>query len=212
MIFLIAAMYSAFASFDPDFPLDPVNLLNTIPSPKIAAFFLSNADSNVGSKPADTSDDSILDDARHLLSEISEKPPMAFMISATVFSKKCDCIPVAPTLPISSLSVSRQQVVFSGSSASSMATRDVYAHTLSSWPYAMIILSSIPQFLAFPAGTISSSAERKSSSFILYFFSRSASTASFTASFSLPSSGLLANSMSSCSPSITESALFLSCS
>jgi len=130
------------------------------------------------------------------------------MISATVFSKKWDCIPVAPTLPISSLSVNRQQVVFSTSSASSIATIDVYAHTLSSCPYAMIILSSIPQFLAFPAGTISSSAEMKSSSFIPYFFFRSASTCSFTASFSFPFNGLLANKISSSSPSITLFAFF----
>lgn len=72
--------------------------------------------------------------ARHLRNDNSLNSPIASISSATEFSKKRDCIPVAPTLPISSLSVSRQQVVFSTSSTSSIAARDVYAQTRSSCP------------------------------------------------------------------------------
>ena len=43
-------------------------------------------------------------------------------------------VPVAPTLPISSLSVNRQQEVCFGVSIPSIASREVYAHTLSSCP------------------------------------------------------------------------------
>ena len=58
--------------------------------------------------------------------------PMSVKISATAFSKKRDCMPVAPTEPISSLSTSKQQVVRFTLSTSSIATKDVYAHTRSS--------------------------------------------------------------------------------
>ena len=58
--------------------------------------------------------------------------PISVRTSATEFSKNRDCIPVAPTEPISSLSTSRQQVVRLTLSTSSIATKDVYAHTRSS--------------------------------------------------------------------------------
>lgn len=52
--------------------------------------------------------------------------PASSMISAMVFSKNCDAMPVAPTLPISSLSTSTHTAVFSGVPASaSCATSDV---------------------------------------------------------------------------------------
>ena len=58
--------------------------------------------------------------------------PISVRTSATEFSKNRDCIPVAPTEPISSLSTSKQQVVRFTLSTSSIATKDVYAHTRSS--------------------------------------------------------------------------------
>ena len=67
------------------------------------------------------------------------------------------------------------------------------------------MLRSRPQSLAFPAGTTSSSADRKSSSSISYFSRRIASTCAFTRSFSsfFASSGLSALS------SFPESAFFI---
>ena len=121
-------------------------------------------------------------------------------------------MPVAPTLPISSLSTSRQQDVFSGASTSSIATREVYAHTRSSWPYARIMLASIPSSRAFPAGTISSSAERKSSSSMPYLSFKSFKVMALTASFSVPSSGWLPIRRSRFSPSTTVFAGFVCCS
>ena len=121
-------------------------------------------------------------------------------------------MPVAPTLPISSLSVSRQQLVRFGVSISSIAAKEVYAHTRSSCPYAAIMLLSSPQSRAFPAGTISSSAERKSSSSTSYFSFRMQRTLFLTASFFFSSlsslSGLLPIRMSRFSPSITSAAFF----
>jgi len=64
----------------------------------------------------------------------SEKPSSFSQSSATAFSKNRECIPVAPTLPISSLSTRMQQAVRAVSSVSSMAARDVYAQILSSCP------------------------------------------------------------------------------
>ena len=75
-------------------------------------------------------------------------------------------MPLAPTLPISSLSIRMQQEVLLTSFFESMASREVNAHTLSSWPYAITMLRSSPHTLALPAGTTSSSAERKSPSSI----------------------------------------------
>ena len=52
--------------------------------------------------------------------------PASSMISAMVFSKKFDAMPVAPTLPISSLSTSTQTAVFAKSAgASSCAMSEV---------------------------------------------------------------------------------------
>ena len=47
------------------------------------------------------------------------------MISAMVFSKNCDAMPVAPTLPISSLSTSTHTAALLGRSTSSCAMSDV---------------------------------------------------------------------------------------
>ena len=129
-----------------------------------------------------------------------------------MFSKNFECIPVAPTLPISSLSTNKQQVVRLTPSVSSIARSDVKAHALSSCPYPIIILLSIPQSFAFPTGTISNSAEIKSSSSISYIFFKSSSIFSFTASFSIPFIGLFPTIKSNFSPSITLSALFSICS
>ena len=50
---------------------------------------------------------------------------MASKTSAIKFSKKRDCIPVAPTEPISSLSTNKVQVVRLTFSVSNIATKDV---------------------------------------------------------------------------------------
>ena len=57
---------------------------------------------------------------------------MASINSASVFSKNLDCMPVAPTLPISSLSTSRQHAVRAVFFVSSIARSDVNAQTRSS--------------------------------------------------------------------------------
>ena len=67
-IFLNTARYSALASFEPDFPLEPVNLLNTTPEPRNDELLFLNTSEYNGSKAALTSDDNILECARHLLS------------------------------------------------------------------------------------------------------------------------------------------------
>ena len=104
--------------------------------------------------------------ARHLRTFSSLYSPVRFITSATAFSKNLDCIPVAPTLPTSSLSTRMQQAVRAVCPISSIAFKEVKAHTLSSCPYARIMLRSKPASRALPAGTTSSSAEIKSSSSI----------------------------------------------
>ena len=138
--------------------------------------------------------------------------PISVRISATAFSKKRDCIPVAPTEPISSLSTSKQQVVRFTLSTSSIATKDVYAHTRSSWPYAITIERSKPISRALPAGTISSSADNKSRSTKPYSFSRRLLINLETPSFSSSFTGRLPMSKSRASPSITLAAFFCICS
>ena len=129
-------------------------------------------------------------------------------------------MPVAPTLPISSLSASRQQSVLSVtvSDTSSSANSEVNAQILSSCPYARIMLLSNPMSRAFPEGTISSSAERKSSSSmpydserILRIFAFSASFSSFSRS-SLCSIGWFPIRRSRFSPVTTSVAFFVICS
>ena len=51
-----------------------------------------------------------------------------------VFSKNIDVMPVAPTLPISSLSTRMQMPVFSRSLALKLRDQLGKAHTRSSWP------------------------------------------------------------------------------
>ena len=109
-----------------------MNLLNTTPLPINDELFFWNTSAYKGSNAAFTSDDNILLFARHLLSLISLYSPVKLRSSATVFSKNLDCIPVAPTLPISSLSTKRQHDVLSTLSMSSIAIKDVNAQTLSS--------------------------------------------------------------------------------
>ena len=197
---------------EPLFPPEPVYLLNTGPHARKAAFFFSYTSSYIGSNPALTSDESILEFASVLLRTMSlySIPSFKRMYSATAFSKNLDVIPLAPVLPISSLSTNRQQAVLVTSSASSIANNEVNAHTLSSCPYARIILLSSPHSLALPAGTISNSAERKSSSSISYFSFRRFLILRVTASSS-PSSGRLPIKRSICSPSMKSFASFSLC-
>ena len=167
MILRSSATYSALASLDPPFPPLPVYLLNTRPCAKNAEFFFSKLAAYNGSNAALTSEESILEFAIARRNFTSEYPSTTSISSTTAFSKNLDVIPVAPTLPISSLSTRIQHAVLFTSFVSNIASKDVNAQTLSSCPYAIIILLSIPHSLAFPAGTISSSAERKSSSSML---------------------------------------------
>ena len=51
-----------------------------------------------------------------------------------------------------------------------IADKDVYAHILSSWPYAATMLPSKPKERALKAGTTSISELKKSASVILYFW------------------------------------------
>ena len=76
-------------------------------------------------------------------------------------SQKIWTASVAPALPISSLSARRRQPV-AVSPPSQHCRKGMCKHTRSSCPYAASCCWSSPQSLAFPAGTISSSAERES--------------------------------------------------
>ena len=93
-------------------------------------------------------------------------------------------MPVAPTLPISSLSTRRHTDVRLTVFTSRNALSEVKAQTLSSCPYERIMDLSNPISRAFPAGTI------------LSIFS-------LTASFSLPLTGVLPIRISRFSPSTT---------
>ena len=115
---------------------------------------------------------------------MSPPSPASSRSTATTFSKNWEAMPVAPTLPISSLSTSTVMAVRTGvSSRSSWALSDGYAQAESSWPYPMNIERSKPSSRAGPAGTTSISAERKSSSSMPYFLASSWRTNAFTGSF-----------------------------
>ena len=62
---------------------------------------------------------------RALRTLISDSPSMQAISSAIVFSINRDWAPVAPTLPISSLSTRKQQFVYWQDSTSKIAARDV---------------------------------------------------------------------------------------
>ena len=108
------------------FPQEPVYLFSTRPFPEICRRFSSQRKLHTGDhrqrlhrRKAFWNGLSSGADPAHY------RAPAHSISSATVFSKKRDCIPVAPTLPISSLSTSRQQLVYFWGSASSIAARDV---------------------------------------------------------------------------------------
>ena len=69
-----------------------------------------------------------------LLKDREEVRPIFANTSAVAFSKKRESIPVAPTLPISSLSTRIHTEVLSIVSASKRASREVKEQILSSWP------------------------------------------------------------------------------
>ena len=122
-----------------------------------------------------------------LLREREDVRPILQRISAVAFSKKRESIPVAPTLPISSLSTRIQTHVLSMVSASKRASREVKEQILSSCPYPRTIDLSSPRYFAFPLGTTSSSADKKSFSSMLYFSFRIARILSLALSFLSPS-------------------------
>ena len=111
--------------------------------------------------------------------------PNLFRISDTKKSNICDSIPVFPMLPTSSLSDKIHIAVFFTFSKFIIAANDVYAHTLSSCPYAATILSSNPNDLALKAGTNSNSALNKSDSVIPYFRFNKCNIFNFTFSLTL---------------------------
>ena len=114
-----------------------------------------------------------------------------------------DSIPVFPILPISSLSDKIHTAVFLTSSNDIIAANDVYAHTLSSWPYAATILESNPKLLALNSGIISNSELCKSASIIPYFWFNIFKIFNFTFSFAFSSwYGILPTNRFNASPSI----------
>ena len=92
-----------------------------------------------------------------------------------------------------------------------IAIKEVKAQTLSSCPYAITMLLSRPQSRALPAGTISNSADIRSSFSISYVSFNSFSICATTASFSSPQSGALPTKISRASPSMTDAAVFSIC-
>ena len=118
-------MYSALASLEPDLPRAPVNLLNTTPLPRNAAFLASKADAYNGSKPALTSEDNMRLRSKLRRTANGDLLPAMANNSATTFSNQRDCMPVAPTEPISSLSTNKVQVVRFTLSTSSIAAKEV---------------------------------------------------------------------------------------
>ena len=128
----IFARYSALASLEPLLPRLPVNLLNTSPFPKNAELLFSNTSAYIGSYAALTSEDNILEFCKALLTCSSDSPSVIATSSATTFSKNLECIPVAPTLPISSLSTRMQHPVRVTCGVSRIANKDVNAQTRSS--------------------------------------------------------------------------------
>ena len=115
-------------------------------------------------------------------------------------------------LPTSSLSTNNTTEVFLTLSVSNKANREVYAQILSSCPYPATMLLSNPKSLAFPAGTISISADMKSSSSKSYFSFNNFNIFALTASFSSPSKGMLPTKIFKSSPAITSAAFFCCCS
>ena len=152
----------------PLLPRAPVYLLNTRPWPRYALFFASNT-LGVGGVEAggDVGGQHARKRRRARRSGSRPPSPASSMTSAMVFSKNCEAMPVAPTLPISSLSTSTHTAVRSGSSpaqrpaAPPARCRRIRGHPARS-PCTME--RSKPRSRARPAGTTSSSAERKSSS------------------------------------------------
>ena len=63
-------MNSGFASLVPDFPREPVYLVNTAPHPTNAEFIFSNTSGKVGSKPAQTSAERHFEFARRRAGDI----------------------------------------------------------------------------------------------------------------------------------------------
>ncbi len=109
-------------------------------------------------------------------------PPQAL---PQVFSKRgshAGCPDAAYLLLVSQQAAERASVTVSDTSSS--ANSEVNAQILSSCPYARIMLLSNPMSRAFPEGTISSSAERKSSSSMPYDSERILRIFAFSASFS----------------------------
>ena len=185
-IFLTYATNSAFASDPPDFPLEPVYLLIPIPLPKYDALFFSDTDAYIGSNPASTSADNILELQNTFSNKFGLLQFNLFSISEINVSNTCDSIPVFPILPISSLSDIIQTAVLFVLSISISAVKDVYTHILSSCPYAATKLLSNPILFALKAGTNSISELKKSTSVIPYFSFNIFNIFNFT--FSLTSS------------------------
>ena len=211
---LISPTYSAFASEALYLPPEPVYLFKLTPNPKNPALFVSETEIYNGSTPASTSADNIFELQNTLSSKFGLLILVLLSNSDINVSNTCDSIPVFPMLPISSLSENKHTAVFLGFSIFSIALKDVYTHTLSSCPYALIKLSSSPSVLALNAGTTSSSLLTKSSSVIPYFLFNNLKILSLTLSFESLSSllGILPINKDKFSALIASDTFFCCCS
>ena len=131
-IFLTYATYSAFASEESYFPLAPVYLFTDTPWLINPAFVMSETSAYSGSIAASTSADNILELQNTSSSKFGLLALNLFKSSAINVSNTCDCIPVFPMLPVSSLSENKHTAVLSGFSMLNIALNDEYTHDLSS--------------------------------------------------------------------------------
>ena len=119
------ATNSAFASEPFAFPATPVYLLIPTPLFKNEALCRSATDAYIGSNPASTSADNILELQNILSNRFGLFTPNLFSTSDINVLNTFDSIPVFPMLPISSLSTNRQAAVFVGFSIFNIAVKDV---------------------------------------------------------------------------------------
>ena len=188
-------------------------MFRLIPFPKNPQLCLSETVGYNGSNPASTSDDNIFEKQNTLSKRFGLFCPNLFNISEMKKSNMCDSIPVFPMLPISSLSVNIHTAVVFTFPSSIIAAKLVYAHTLSSCPYAATMLSSNPRLRALNCGTNSNSELVKSISFIPYFLFNIFNMFNFTCSALFPSAyGILPTNNVSDSPSTPLFNFFSICS
>ena len=122
----ISATNSARQSLAPAFVAPPVYLLAAGPFPRRASLPVESTSGKCGSAAAVKSAESIVEASSARRTSMSRAPPLPSrsISSATVFSKNELAMPLAPSLPISSLSQRMQaQVRAGGVFARAMSTR-----------------------------------------------------------------------------------------